>query len=190
CTGQAVSDVWRLTDGQIIEHRDGFQNLPAETVSGNSMFSDVYTYPQGAPMVSEAQEESSRQMVVSAFTDLFNYRNLQLLDQLWDPRYFQHNPRFPNGTAGLAGLVGSSTARSSSTGTWSPRRRRHDRSTRALTVSALRTINWWTLPQTWATLPGGVARLWFHTRRDCQPSPFLRAAQRCTAHLPDQDRLP
>ena len=106
-TGQAVIDVWRLTDGQIIEHRDGFQNLPAETVSGNSMFSDVYTYPQGAPMVSEAQEESSRQMVVSAFTDLFNYRNLQLLDQLWDPRYFQHNPRFPNGTAGLAGLVGS-----------------------------------------------------------------------------------
>jgi len=109
-TGQAVIDVWRLADGKIVEHWNGFQNVPAETVSGNSMFSDVYTYPKGAPAVSEAEEQTNRQMVVSAFTDLFNNRNLQLLDQVWDPRYFQHNPRFPNGTPGLAMLVTSAPA--------------------------------------------------------------------------------
>src|SRR5437867_2765888 len=51
-TGQAVIDVWRLAAGRIVEHWDGFQNVPAESVSGYSMFSDVYTYPQGAPPVS------------------------------------------------------------------------------------------------------------------------------------------
>ena len=28
----------------------------------------------------------------------------------WDPRYWQHNPRFPNGTPGLAGLVQAAPA--------------------------------------------------------------------------------
>ncbi|MEA2642738.1 MAG: hypothetical protein QOF51_4132 [Chloroflexota bacterium] len=109
-TGQAVIDVWRLADGKIVEHWGGFQDVPAAAASGNSMFSDVYTYPQGAPTVSEGQEAANRELAVAAFTDLFNNQNLALLDQVWDPQYVQHNPRFPNGTPALAGLVESAPA--------------------------------------------------------------------------------
>ncbi len=71
------------------------------------MFSDVYTSTQPAPTLSDEQEETNRQMVVWAFTQLFNARKVELLDQFFDPRYFQHNPRIPNGTQGLGQLIGS-----------------------------------------------------------------------------------
>jgi predicted SnoaL-like aldol condensation-catalyzing enzyme len=104
-SGQAVVDLFRLANGKIVEHWDGYQDAPATTASGNSLFSDVYHYPQGAPTLSEAQEEANKQMVVSAYSGLFNDHKLELLDQYWDPQYFQHNPMVPNGTAGLKQLL-------------------------------------------------------------------------------------
>jgi predicted SnoaL-like aldol condensation-catalyzing enzyme len=106
-SGQAVVDVWRVTGSTIVEHWDDFQDVPAQTTSGNSMFSDVYTSTPGTPALSDEQEEANREMVVWAFTELFNNRKLELLDQFFDPRYFQHNPRIPNGTAGLGQLIAS-----------------------------------------------------------------------------------
>ncbi|HEV7665445.1 MAG TPA: nuclear transport factor 2 family protein [Chloroflexota bacterium] len=105
-SGQAVVDVWRVASGTIVEHWDDFQDVPAQTASGNSMFSDVYSAATGSAW-SDEQEEANRQMVVWTFTELFNNRTLALLDQFFDPRYFQHNPRIPNGTTGLGQLIGS-----------------------------------------------------------------------------------
>jgi predicted SnoaL-like aldol condensation-catalyzing enzyme len=100
-SGQAVVDLFRLANGKIVEHWDVYQDVPATTASGNSLFSDVYNYAQGAPMLSEEQEEANKQMAVSAYSELFSQRKLELVDQYWDPRYYQHNPMVPNGTAAL-----------------------------------------------------------------------------------------
>jgi predicted SnoaL-like aldol condensation-catalyzing enzyme len=106
-SGMAVIDLWRLADGQVVEHWDGMQPVPASSASGNSMFSDVYTYPQGAPAISEADEETERQGFVSAYTDLYNNGNFRELDNAWDPRYFQHNPNVPSGIAAYSAYVHS-----------------------------------------------------------------------------------
>jgi hypothetical protein len=48
--------------------------------SGNSLFSDLYQYAQGTPALSEAQEEANKQMVVAAYSGLFNDRKIELLE--------------------------------------------------------------------------------------------------------------
>lgn len=106
-SGMAVIDLWRLADGQVVEHWDGMQPVPASSVSGNSMFSDVYSYPLGMPLISEADEEAERENFVSAYTDLYNNNNYQELDTAWDPRYFQHNPGVPSGIAAYSAYVHS-----------------------------------------------------------------------------------
>jgi predicted SnoaL-like aldol condensation-catalyzing enzyme len=40
--GLAVADIFRVVDGKIVEHWDALQEVPAETASGNSMFSHLY----------------------------------------------------------------------------------------------------------------------------------------------------
>jgi predicted SnoaL-like aldol condensation-catalyzing enzyme len=37
-SGMAVMDMFRLENGKIVEHWDVIQEVPAETISGNSMF--------------------------------------------------------------------------------------------------------------------------------------------------------
>jgi predicted SnoaL-like aldol condensation-catalyzing enzyme len=105
-TGQAAVDLYRVSDGKIAEHWDAFQDVPATTASGNSMFSDLYEYKQPKQDVTEAQEEANETMAVNAYTGLFG-GNIALLDQYWDPVYLQHNPQVPNGVEGLRGLIGS-----------------------------------------------------------------------------------
>jgi predicted SnoaL-like aldol condensation-catalyzing enzyme len=46
-------------------------------------------------------------MVQSAVTDLYNNGDVAVLDRLWDPRYYQHNPNGPNGPAYLAAKIQS-----------------------------------------------------------------------------------
>ena len=102
---RAAVDLWRMANGKAAEHWDVVQDVPPQSASGNSMFSDVYVYPDGVPTISDDQRRANRQMVVNAYMDLFNNKKVELLDQLWDPRYYQHNPCCGNGTAGLRGLV-------------------------------------------------------------------------------------
>lgn len=106
-TGQAAVDLYRVSDGKIAEHWDVFQDVPATTASGNSMFSDLYVYEQPKQDVTEGQEEANEKMVVNAYKGLFDDRNAAVVDQYWDPNYLQHNPQVPNGVDGLRGLVAS-----------------------------------------------------------------------------------
>ncbi len=101
-TGQAGFDLFRLDNGTIVEHWDMIQNVSAKTASGNSMFGDLYKYPNGVPNITEEQEEANKQLVIKAYDGVFNGRQLGLLDQFWAGKdYIQHNPQIANGTEGL-----------------------------------------------------------------------------------------
>lgn len=101
-TGQAGFDLYRLDNGTIVEHWDMIQNVSAKTASGNSMFSDLYKYANGAQNITEEQEEANKRLVINAYDGVFNGRQLGLLDRFWAGEDFiQHNPQIANGTEAL-----------------------------------------------------------------------------------------
>lgn len=99
-TGEAKADLFRVSDGKLVEHWGITQTVPAKTASGNSLFSDVHRYPKGEPTLSEEQEEKNRKFAVDAYRKLSD-GDATVIDKSWDPRYYQHNPIAPNGTAPL-----------------------------------------------------------------------------------------
>lgn len=99
-TGEAKVDLYRVANGKLVEHWSITQTVPATTASGNSLFSDVYQYPNGAPTLSEEQEETNREFAVTAYRKLSD-GDAAVVDTSWDPRYYQHNPAAGNGTGPL-----------------------------------------------------------------------------------------
>ncbi|WP_328772745.1 nuclear transport factor 2 family protein [Streptomyces sp. NBC_00286] len=99
-TGEAKVDLYRVGNGKLVEHWGITQTVPAKTANGNSLFSDVYRYPKGAPNLSEEQEEKNRKFAVDAYRKLSD-GDANVIDKSWDPRYYQHNPAIANGTAPL-----------------------------------------------------------------------------------------
>jgi predicted SnoaL-like aldol condensation-catalyzing enzyme len=99
-TGEAKVDLYRVANGKLVEHWSITQTVPATTASGNSLFSDVYQYPNGAPTLSEEQEETNREFAVTAYRKLSD-GDAAVIDTSWDPRYYQHNPAAGNGTGPL-----------------------------------------------------------------------------------------
>ncbi|MEV6871540.1 ester cyclase [Amycolatopsis sp. NPDC051128] len=96
-TGEAKVDLFRVGNGKLVEHWSITQTVPATTASGNSLFSDQYQYPNGAPTLSEEQEEKNRTFAVEAYRKLSD-GDATVIDTSWDPRYYQHNPAAANGT--------------------------------------------------------------------------------------------
>jgi predicted SnoaL-like aldol condensation-catalyzing enzyme len=96
-SGQAWVDLYRMANGKAAEHWSVRQDAPATTASGNSLFSDVYKYPNGQPTLTEDQEEANKNLAVEAYRRL-TAGDLSAIDQYWDPRYYQHNPQFASGT--------------------------------------------------------------------------------------------
>lgn len=107
-TGEARADLYRVADGRLAEHWGIGQTVPATTASGNSLFSDVYQPPKAAPALTERQEESNRVFAVEAYRRLSD-GDAKVLDERWDPRYYQHNPAVGNGTAALKQVFGQGT---------------------------------------------------------------------------------
>jgi predicted SnoaL-like aldol condensation-catalyzing enzyme len=99
-TGEAKADLYRVADGRLVEHWGITQTVPAKTASGNSLFNDVHKYPNGAPALSEEQEETNRKFAVEAYRSLSD-GDVAVIDKSWDPRYYQHNPAAANGTGPL-----------------------------------------------------------------------------------------
>jgi predicted SnoaL-like aldol condensation-catalyzing enzyme len=99
-TGEAKVDLYRVGDGKLVEHWSITQTVPATTASGNSLFSDQYQYLNGAPTLSEEQEETNREFAVTAYRKLSD-GDAAVIDTSWDSRYYQHNPVAGNGTGPL-----------------------------------------------------------------------------------------
>jgi len=99
-TGEAKADLFRVDNGKLVEHRGITQTAPKKTASGNSLFSDVYKYPNGEPALSEEQEEKNRTFAVEAYRKLSD-GDASAIDKSWDPRYYQHTPAAASGTAPL-----------------------------------------------------------------------------------------
>ncbi|MET9633627.1 nuclear transport factor 2 family protein [Lentzea sp. NPDC006480] len=102
-TGRARADLYRVTGGKIVQHWGVEQEVPATTASGNSLFSDVYKYPNGAPALSEDQEETNKQLVVQVYGNMLN--DPGLVDANYAPEYHQHNPQVPNGPGALKDML-------------------------------------------------------------------------------------
>ncbi len=105
-TGNKIMDLFKLTDGMIVEHWDKKGGAPSSSVSGNSVFSDLYIYPANTQANNDiAIEEENKIMVSEFYSDLFNNKNLDLIEELVDPNYLQHNLWVANGSGALFGFV-------------------------------------------------------------------------------------
>jgi len=105
-SGQSGFDLFRFDQGKIVEHWDVIQDVPAQSASGNSMFSDLFQYPGASPKLTEFQEEANKLLTLVAYDGLFNHHQLLFLDLFFaGENYIQHNPLVPNGTAALAAVL-------------------------------------------------------------------------------------
>ena len=110
-TGEAAVDLFRVTDGKVVERWSFSQAIATGTpASGNTntMFSDLYANAAKPGSMTEAQEESNRNFAVGAYNTLFRDQDASVLDRSFDPNYLQHNPVAPNGTAALKGFFSGS----------------------------------------------------------------------------------
>ena len=103
--GKANVDLYKLKDNLIVEQWDQSMIPNESTASGNSVFSDLYDYGNTQPNNDVAIEESNRSMVTNFYLDLFNNKNMDLIDELLDPKYLQHNFWVSNGSAALREFV-------------------------------------------------------------------------------------
>ncbi len=98
-------DTYRLDHGVIVEHWVVQNDAPTNSASGNSVFSNLYTYPSPPAPLTVDQMDMNRLLVKNLSIDVFSQRNFGLLDRLWATNYIQHNPYLINGRAALAGAL-------------------------------------------------------------------------------------
>jgi len=104
--GTAWVDLYKVTDGKVVEHWDVSMGLRAKTESGNSVFSNLYVYPENTfPNNDRVVEEENKAMVTGFYLDLFNNKSLNLIEELVDPDYLQHNFWVSNGSSALFNFV-------------------------------------------------------------------------------------
>jgi hypothetical protein len=74
--GLASIDLYKLTDSKIIEHWDVYMKPHTSTVSGNSVFSDLYIYPTNTKANNDVAIEETNKVMVTAF--IWTYLIIQI----------------------------------------------------------------------------------------------------------------
>jgi len=108
--GKAEVDLYKLSGNKITDHWSKSQDLSATTVSGNSLFSNLYYYADGKPVATQASEAENKELVTSVYLGLFNDKNLTLIDTYIYINYQQHNPYVFDGREAFRTFVRSRTA--------------------------------------------------------------------------------
>jgi predicted SnoaL-like aldol condensation-catalyzing enzyme len=108
--GKAVVDLYKLSNNKITDHWSKSQDLTATTVSGNSLFSNLYYYADGKPTATQVSEAENKELVTSVYLGLFNDKNMSLIDTYIDISYIQHNPYVFDGREAFRSFVRSRTA--------------------------------------------------------------------------------
>ncbi|MFE2336718.1 nuclear transport factor 2 family protein [Streptomyces coelicoflavus] len=99
--GVAVMDMFRFdARGQISEHWDTRQDVPATTVNGNDMFGTVSNPDTNQPSGPRRQTAFSEEVVTEYFNNLLVQKNPEAVRYL-TPEFYQHNPASPSGSGGL-----------------------------------------------------------------------------------------
>jgi predicted SnoaL-like aldol condensation-catalyzing enzyme len=96
-------DVFRLEDGQIVEHWDNLQETPSQpNPSGRSMI-------DGTTTVSDLDKTDTNKALVRAFVDdiLVNGSMNKLAGYYDGDNYLQHNPQVADGLSGLGAALES-----------------------------------------------------------------------------------
>ncbi|MGJ3264306.1 MAG: nuclear transport factor 2 family protein [Salinarimonas sp.] len=98
-------DIYRMEDGQAVEHWDAIQPLVTETVSGRSMV-------DGETEITDLdQTEANKALAVSLIEDVLMGRDpARITDYISAENYAQHNPMIADGLSGLLEAVEALTA--------------------------------------------------------------------------------
>lgn len=96
-TRQMVVDIFRVRDGKIVEHWDVMQDVPGESVNGNTMFSTV-SAPAGQSAKGASTAENKR-IALTLFNEVTADRDVTAYDRYAADPLHQHNPQSPNGVA-------------------------------------------------------------------------------------------
>ncbi len=97
---QVAFDVFRVENGQVLEHWDALQVHPEKTASGHSMIDGV------TEVRDQARTDSNKALVREFMQTILFDGKLDQLPRFFDgDRYIQHNPAVADGLSGLgAGL--------------------------------------------------------------------------------------
>jgi NADPH:quinone reductase-like Zn-dependent oxidoreductase/predicted SnoaL-like aldol condensation-catalyzing enzyme len=104
--GLAAVDIFRFQDGQIAEHWDVLQEVPATTANGNDMFASLRD-PQSEVPGQLWFTEYHRTLVTAFVDELLVKKNLTAIDAYVGAEYHEHNPSIREGAAGLKAGLGS-----------------------------------------------------------------------------------
>ncbi|MCB9894133.1 MAG: nuclear transport factor 2 family protein [Planctomycetes bacterium] len=99
-TRTAVMDLWRVKDGQLVEHWDAMQAQPETTASGRNML-------DGPTDATDRDRTDANRKLVREFVDaVLVRRDLDKINDYIDGDYYhQHNPGAPDGPDALRAFL-------------------------------------------------------------------------------------
>ena len=98
--GQSIIDIFRVTNGKIVEHWDNLQNVPASTVNGHDLFS-TESQPRTSDPDPSASTKDSEKIVDKYFSDLTGKKHdsAKAVQKYVAPNLYQHDPAIADGAA-------------------------------------------------------------------------------------------